>query len=303
MRATLVVAREPSVFLVSPDGRCHELPLAPETLPAGRSDRPRALLPPGLAAELQALPASEAIVACGETLGRLLDRQLARKVGRADGVAWHVALNALPAVEPSAERRRFLERAHREVEETLRSPEELLVSLAREEDRFERSVGREARAAEAFVAVPGTVLAEVAEAWRQARERLAEHHGQLVRRLELEARRTAPNLAAVVGPRTAARLVAAAGGLGSLARMSASRLQLLGSRRRPSPDRGPRYGLLFRADGMDELPLDRRGAFARSLAALAVVAARADAYTHAEVASRLVRRRDARHDQLRRSRR
>ncbi len=301
MRATLVVARGASVVVLPPNGPPREVPLAAELADAG-AGRGATTLPPGLLEDLVRLPASEEIVACGELLARGLERHLRRPIGRANAAAWRHALADLPPVEPSLERRQFLARAHRRVEETLRSPEEVLISLAREEERLERSVGREARAAEAFVAVPDTVLAEVAVAWQEARHRLAEHHRELMGRLEGEALRTAPNLAAVLGPRTASRLVAAAGGLAPLARMSASRLQLLGSRRRPSAERGPRYGLVFRADGMEQLPLDRRGRFARSVAALAVVAARADAFTHADVSGPLVRRRDVRREQLRRRR-
>jgi hypothetical protein len=300
VRATLVVARDPSVFVVLPGGERREGPLGRTAPDGGRLHRP---LPPTLARELEGLPASTAIVACGAELADAVREQLGRPVVRADAASWHSALRAVPAAERAAERRQFLQRAHRDVEEALRSPDEVLVSLAREEERSERSVGREARAAEAFVAVPGTVLADVAAAWQQTRDRLADHHRELQRRLELEARRTAPNLSALFGPRTAARLVAAAGGLGALARMSSSRLQLLGSRRRPSPERGPRHGVLYRADGMDEIPPGRRGAYARSLGALGVIAARADAYTHADIAAGLARRRDLRSARLRRGRR
>jgi len=107
--------------------------------------------------------------------------------------------------------------------------------------------------------------------------------------------------AAVVcaGPWTSG-LLAAAGSVTALSRMNASRIQLLGSRRRPSPERGPRYGVLFRGVRMNDLPLARRGAYARSLASLAAIAIRADATTHAPVAEKLVARRDRRVEALRR---
>ncbi len=213
---------------------------------------------------------------------------------------WHEALGGLPPAPPGEERAFCLDRARSDLEAALRAPEEVLVSLAREEERFARSVGREARAAESFVAVPGTPLAEHARSWSRAREGWTAHHRELLDRLTVEARKTAPNLSALLGPRTAARLAAAAGGLAPLARMASSRLQLLGARRRPGPERGPRYGVIFLADGVDKVPEDRRGAFARSLAALAVVAARADGLTHANVAARLLARRDVRAAQLRR---
>jgi RNA processing factor Prp31 len=86
--------------------------------------------------------------------------------------------------------------------------------------------------------------------------------------------------------------------------MDASRLQLLGARRRPAAGpgaRGPRFGWLFRAERMDEVPPARRGAYARTLAGLAAAAARADATTRRDLSAALVARRDRRVSALRRS--
>ncbi|MGC2360391.1 MAG: hypothetical protein WA691_08845, partial [Thermoplasmata archaeon] len=88
------------------------------------------------------------------------------------------------------------------------------------------------------------------------------------------------------------------GGVAALARMRAGRIQLLGTRRRPSPDRGPRYGILYRAYGMSDVPPGRRGAYARSLGAMAAIAVRADASTRATISNGLVARRDRRIAQL-----
>jgi len=148
--------------------------------------------------------------------------------------------------------------------------------------------------------LPGTVLAEYRPAWDEARAALARHHAGLVDLLERTSRDVAPNLAEVVGERIAARLIAAAGSVSALSRMNASRIQLLGSRRRPSPVRGPRYGVLYRGVRMNDLPIARRGAYARSLASLAAIAIRADATTHAPIAAKLVARRDRRVEDLRR---
>lgn len=189
------------------------------------------------------------------------------------------------------------------LERALASPEETVTALAREEDRMERARGRDDGAWESFVGPPTGALAEYSAAWSGYRTSLERHHVDLVRRLEGAARSLAPNLSRVVGSRVAGRLIAAAGGLGPLGRMPASRLQLLGSRRRPGGGRGPRFGLLFRAEGVDRLPPDRQGAYARSLAAMAVIAARADATTRADVAAGLVKRRDRRRLQLERRRR
>ena len=294
MRATLVIARGAVVYLISPGA------------PPRRFDLPRAGPPyrdPLPSAALEALRSADPtlpVVVCGRPLVEVLAGRLPRPVQEADTREWHVALGALPPAPARAEREEILARARSDLDAALRSPEEVVISLAREQARLERAVGREDRAAEAFVAPAGTPLAEYARRWGTARGALAEHRAALDRLLDTEAQRVLPNLSSVVGPRTAARLAAAAGGLPPLARMSASRLQLLGSRRRPSPERGPRYGAIYLADTLDSVPEHRRGAYARSLAALAVIAVRADVLTHRDVSAGLVRRREARREQLRR---
>jgi snoRNA binding domain, fibrillarin len=302
--AALVVAHGDALYLLRDAAAVRRFSDAGATFegPPGANQVARAL-PSALIDELRRLGPAEPILAGGPALADSLATRLGRPVARADRSSWHEALRKVPPADPASERARFLERARADLDSELRSPAEVLISLAREEERLERSVGREQRAAEAFVAVPGTVLAEHARSWSRGREAIAAQHRELVGRLEVEARRTVPNLSAVVGPRTAARLVAAAGGVLPLARISASRLQLLGSRRRPNPEHGPRFGAIYLADGLDTVPQDRRGAFARSLAALAAVAARADALTRADVAARLLRRRELRLQQLRRGRR
>jgi hypothetical protein len=238
----------------------------------------------------------------------LLVEALTQRAGRPAAIAEVPILRSAralaPAPERDAERSFLLALARSSLARALRSPEEVLITLAREEERTERALGREERAAESFVEVPGSpYLEEYARSWRVTRAALGEHHARLRSEVEQLAIEALPNLSAVVGPRIAARLLAAAGSVAALGRMRAPRLQLLGSRRRPSPDRGPRYGLLFRADRMEELPLGRRGAYARSLAALAVIAARADATTRRPIASTLIARRDRRVETLRRKRR
>ncbi len=229
--------------------------------------------------------------------------ELVRAIGRALVEPTREELRAartlVPLPEPNAEREYLLSVARARLEQALRAPDEVLITLAREEERLERALGREERAAESFVPIPDPTVEQYLREWAGTRAALARHHGTLRASLERQARTVLPNLSAVVGPRVAARLLAAAGGLGPLARLRAPRLQLLGSRRRPSADRGPRYGLLYRADRMEEVPPGRRGAYARSLAALAAIAARADALTRADVSARLVARRDRRLDDLR----
>ena len=181
----------------------------------------------------------------------------------------------------------------------LAAPAEVLITLAREEERLERALGREENAARSFLASGGGEWDALTARWSAVRGQAAEHHRALLRELETAARRLAPNLSGVVGPRVAARLLARAGGLGSLARMSSARLQLLGSRRRPGPGRSPRFGLIYRAERMEEVPAARQGAYARSLAALASLAVRIDAARGPDRSTLLRTRRDRRVADLR----
>ena len=210
------------------------------------------------------------------------------------------ALQALPAPPAALEREFVRSLARARVRQALRSDEEALVALAREEERVERVRNREAGAAEQFLAAEDGPLAEYSQDWTAERSVITAHHERLEARLEEVAARTVPNLTRLLGARVAARLVALAGGRPALARMSAGRLQLLGSRRRPGGGRGPRFGVLYRAARMSDVPRDRQGRFARSLAALAVIAARADGLTHRDLGPALVARRDRRIERLRR---
>ena len=210
------------------------------------------------------------------------------------------ALAVVPQVRPLEERRFLLDLARQRVQEALTSDEETLIALAREEERVERTVNREAGAAEQFLAGDSGPLAEYAAEWAGERATLGRHHERLMARLERLAETTVPNLTRLVGARVAARLVAAAGSRAALARVSASRLQILGSRRRPGGGRGPRFGLIYRAARMTDVPRDRQGRYARSVAALAAIAARADAVTHRDLGDLLLARRDRRIERLRR---
>ena len=90
-----------------------------------------------------------------------------------------------------------------------------------------------------------------------------------------------PNLAALLGPELAARLVAQAGGLDRLARLPSSTVQVLGAERaffehlrgRAPP---PRHGLLFLHPAIQSAPRAERGKLARALAGKAAIAARLD---------------------------
>lgn len=184
-----------------------------------------------------------------------------------------------------------------------RDPTETLIALSREEERLERALGREVNAQEELLAGWGQANPLLADDVRRFREAFSRHHDRIEHELERQVSAVAPNLAAVTGSKVAARLIAAANGLQPLARMPAGRLQLLGARRRPAQGPGPRHGLIFRALGMDSVPWGRQGAYARTLAAGAVIAARMDlAGAKAGTATRLVSRMERRRQALRRRR-
>ncbi|MCI4346737.1 MAG: hypothetical protein L3K07_08330 [Thermoplasmata archaeon] len=286
---------------LAPDGRC----LAEAPLDAD----------PGAAAELadRADPLSPRLVAwlrasAPEGEHAVLDPRLRPGVKSLGGAVEPLAPSEELALRErgwprlhAKDRTFYLLLARRRLEARLGSPEEALISLAREEERTERSTRREETASASFVTGTSETLRAHAERWRRFRDSLERHHNELLREVEATALETVPNLSAVVGPRVAARLVAHAGGVEPLARMSSSRLQLLGSRRRPALGHGPRFGVLYRAERMEEVPPDRRGAYARSLAALAAIAVRADATTRRPLGTALVARRDRRVAALQRS--
>jgi RNA processing factor Prp31 len=197
------------------------------------------------------------------------------------------------------ERGMLLALARFRLEHSMRSPEASLSALAREEERVRRVLRREINAADSWVSEGSALLTDYARISSATREQLVRHLQELTSALESQARRVAPNLSAVVGPVVAAHLIAAAGGLQALSRMDASRIQLLGARRRFGPGRSPRFGFLYHTEGMTQVPADRSGALARSAAALAAIAARADATSGRSISLELVRRRDRRIAQLR----
>jgi hypothetical protein len=304
---TLVVGSGPALFVIGPDTAraVGPFPLDPDLRRAATrfEELGPADVPARLRVALESVPQGSRLLASPPRLARTIAESSRRPVDTPTLEELRRARASIPLTDPVVERRFFLELGHLRLERALRAPEEVLITLAREEERVERAVGREARAAESFVAVPDSPLDRHLVSWGRARGALGDLEDALRHTLEEEAQRLVPNLSAVVGPRTAARLVAVAGGIGALARMPSARIQLLGSRRRPSPDRGPRFGILYRADRLADVPIGRRGAYARSLAALAAIAVRADASTHRDISAALVARRDRRVETLRRSRR
>jgi len=111
----------------------------------------------------------------------------------------------------------------------------------------------------------------------------------------------APNLAALAGPVLAARLIALAGGLESLAKKPAGTVQLLGAEdalfahlRGGAPS--PKHGIIYTHEAVRETRPDDRGSAARALAGKLSIAARVDHYSgdrrpelDAELAERIER--------------
>lgn len=129
---------------------------------------------------------------------------------------------------------------------------------------------------------------EVSPALRAARRGLAELYlalGSTSKEIEtaIEERvpETAPNLASLLGPLLAARLIAQAGGLDRLAKLPASTIQVLGAERAFFEHlRGhappPRHGLLFLHPDIQSASRNARGKLARALAGKVAIAARLD---------------------------
>jgi nucleolar protein 56 len=112
-------------------------------------------------------------------------------------------------------------------------------------------------------------------------ERLADERTRLAKAVSYRAIEIAPNCSELVGGLVAARLIARAGGLISLAMMPSSTIQVIGARgalfshlRSGSPP--PKHGLLFQHRRVHNAPRERRGRVARVLSAKLAIAARID---------------------------
>lgn len=129
---------------------------------------------------------------------------------------------------------------------------------------------------------PVTVLISTVEQQRQ----------QVEYCIEQEMLKLAPNMAALIGPLLSARLVALAGGLERLSNFPASTIQLLGAEKalfrfKKEGGRPPKHGTLFQHPLINKAPWKDRGKIARMLAGKIAIAARADFYTHRDIAPEL----------------
>ncbi len=177
----------------------------------------------------------------------------------------------------------------------LESPEEQIALLSEECDRLERLAGREEEYATRLErsATAGTPTASQHRRSVRLQDDIRQALGDTEHDLERETQKLLPCTCALIGFRTTARLLSESGSLSSLRGLNASRVQLIGSRRR-SPGRPPKHGVLYRALGMERLPSSARGAFARSLASLTVPALRADLVSHEDRTAWLIVRKERR---------
>ena len=113
---------------------------------------------------------------------------------------------------------------------------------------------------------------------------LAEERDELVAFVEREAPAVAPNLAAMAGPVLAARLIALAGGLESLAKKPSGTVQVLGAEnalfahlRGHAPP--PKHGVIYTHEYVSGTAPGNRGSAARALAGKLAIAARVDHYS------------------------
>lgn len=117
-------------------------------------------------------------------------------------------------------------------------------------------------------------LARAVLALRESRQRLETE-------VESAASCLAPNLACLAGPVLAARLISRAGGLGRLAEMPSSALQLLGAEKALFKHlcghaSSPKHGMIYRHPAVYGAPRRLKGRMARALAGKLAIAARVD---------------------------
>jgi len=149
--------------------------------------------------------------------------------------------------------------------------------------------------------------AQAARDLARALSTLYDTRGRIERYLEAAMPEMAPNLSAVAGAALGARLIALAGGLSQLASMSGGTIQILGAekaifRHLREGKAPPKHGAIFVHPLVHRAPRHQRGAMARALSNKIAVAARADAFTGADVRSDLAAALDKRVAEVRRTR-
>jgi nucleolar protein 56 len=110
---------------------------------------------------------------------------------------------------------------------------------------------------------------------------LAKLRDRIMRHVEKNMKRVAPNVTAIAGAAIGARLIARAGGMERLARLPSSTIQVLGAekalfRALKSGGRPPKHGIIFQHNLIHSAQPWQRGKVARALASKIALAARVD---------------------------
>jgi len=107
-------------------------------------------------------------------------------------------------------------------------------------------------------------------------------------------REITPNFSSLLEPMLGARMLAAAGSLEKLARMSASNIQIIGAekalfRHLKKKGKAPKYGMIYMSTVVQSVPEDKRGKVARAYAAKLMMAARIDFFSGRDETDKLKR--------------
>lgn len=224
-------------------------------------------------------------------------------------------LDAMPkavetkAPDPELLRQASMGQAERKAREQTTAPDKLLVQAVQAMDEMQRVVNllderiREWRPLSTEADHPGDVRAR--KAFEKARADAESTRKDLETHVSDLAGDVAPNVSALADPLIAARLVSLAGGLERLARMPAGTIQTLGAEEalfahltEGAPP--PKHGVIYQNPMVHRAPYKARGRISRALAAKLAIAARADAYTGAELAGQLQEELDERIEEAKR---
>jgi len=134
---------------------------------------------------------------------------------------------------------------------------------------------------------------------------LIEFRDSLAKHIEVLVGSISPNVTAVAGPSLAAKLVARAGGVLELAKLSSSTIQVLGAekalfRALKMGTRPPKHGIIFQHPLVHSSPRKLRGKVARVLASKISLAARMDAFRGEDLSEYLRRELKIKVDEIRR---
>ncbi len=126
--------------------------------------------------------------------------------------------------------------------------------------------------------------------------KMYELKGSLQKYLDGILREVAPNFTELAGTNIAAKLIAKAGGLDRLAKMTSNTIQLLGSEKAlfrflhsKSRTGSPKYGLIFSHPLIQNAPIEKRGKIARVLASKLSMAAKIDFFSKEDKSKELKR--------------